>query len=160
MLIIGIDPGTTIVGYSIIDIQKTGLKLLDYGCIFTTPKSPEEDKLVEIGKDMSSLIEKWNIEKAAIEDLFFTNNAKTAIRVAQARGVIIEKLASSGIEIYSYTPPQIKSAICGYGKADKKMVQKMVKMILNLKEIPKPDDAADAIACGICLANSLKMTIK
>jgi len=160
MLILGIDPGTTIIGYSVIEIKKSGLNLIDYGCIYTTPNSPEEEKLVQIGEDINTLIKRWRIEKAAIEDLFFTNNAKTAIKVAQARGVLIKELASKGIEIHSYTPPQIKSAICGYGKADKKMVQKMVQMILNLKEIPKPDDAADAIACGICLANSIKMTIR
>jgi len=158
MIILGIDPGTTIIGYSILEIIKNNINLLDYGCI-KTDNSSEEEKLIQIGEDIKIILNKWEIEKASIEDLFFTNNAKTAIKVAQARGVIMYEIAKKGIEIHSFTPPQIKSAICGYGKADKKMVQKMLKTILNLKEIPKQDDSADAIAAGICLANSIKMKL-
>ncbi|MFA6550408.1 MAG: crossover junction endodeoxyribonuclease RuvC [Candidatus Gracilibacteria bacterium] len=158
MIIIGIDPGTTIVGFGVIETSKQTCKLLDYGCIRTKPNSPLELKLSEIAMDLTKIIKLWKPKKAAIERLFFTKNVKTAISVAHARGVILEILHSKGIEITEYTPQQIKSNTCGYGKAGKENVQKMVQIIFGLKNPPKPDDAADAIAAAFSLANSLKLT--
>lgn len=157
MRLIGIDPGTATTGYSILELQKGKIALLDYGCIRTHAGLKPGLRLQQIAEDMQSLIKKWRPKEASVEKLFFKKNVKTAIAVAQARGVIIQKLVESGIDPQEYTPPEIKSAICGYGNADKLMVQQMVKTILGLNKIPKPDDAADAIAAAICLANSLAL---
>lgn len=158
MRIIGIDPGTATTGFSIIDLVKGKISLLDYGCIKTEAGIPDAVRLKQISDDMKTLVKRWKPNKGSIEKLYFKKNAKTAMQVAQARGVIMENLMEQGIQPTEYTPLEIKMAVTGYGKADKKMVQQMVKMILNLKETPKPDDAADAIACAICLANSIKLT--
>lgn len=157
MIIIGIDPGTATTGFSIIESKYGQIKLIDYGCIQTSNKSSTAARLTEIAQDLEQIISKWRPDLASIEKLFFKKNVKTAISVAQARGVIIQKLTEKNIEINEYSPLEIKSAVCGYGKADKKMVQQMLKLILGLENVPKPDDAADAIAAGICLANSLAM---
>lgn len=160
MRIIGIDPGTAITGFSIIDLEKGKIKLLDYGCIRTHAGTKQNDRLNQIAGDISTLVKKWKPHHASVEKLFFQKNLKTAMTVSEARGVIIQKLTEKGVEFNEFTPLEIKSAICGYGKADKKMVQQMVKIILDLKHTPKPDDAADAIAAAICLANSLPFKIK
>ncbi len=157
MRIIGIDPGTAITGFSILESEKSELKLLDYGCIRTSSKLSDSERLEQISKDLSSIIKKWKPEKASIERLFFNKNVKTAISVAQARGVIMLKLEENNIQQSEYTPMEIKSAICGYGKADKKMVQEMVKTIFKLEKPPQPDDAADAVAAAVCLANSIEI---
>lgn len=154
MRIIGIDPGTATTGFCILESINRQFKLLDYGCIKTESKYTDSERLNQIAEDMNSLIKKWEPNAASIEKLFFNKNVKTAITVAQARGVILQKLEKNGIKQREYTPLEIKSSVCGYGKADKKMVQKMVKIILGLKTTPKPDDAADAIAAAICYANS------
>lgn len=160
MRIIGIDPGTATTGFSIIETKNGKIVLLDFGCIRTQKGLNAEIRLNQIAEDLTSLIKKWAPQKAAVEKIFFQTNVKTAISVAQARGVIMQKLGENGIEINEYTPLEIKSQICGYGKADKKMVQQMVKVILGLSSIPKPDDAADAIASAICLANSTSFLSK
>jgi crossover junction endodeoxyribonuclease RuvC len=158
MRIIGIDPGTAITGFSILEREKgSKTKLLDYGCILTEKEVNMSDRLQQIAEDLRTLIKKWQPTHASIEKIFFNKNVKTAITVAQARGVIIQTLTEHGIKSREYTPLQIKSAVCGYGKADKRMVQDMVKMILKMKEIPKPDDAADAIAAAICSLNTLDL---
>ncbi len=154
MRIIGIDPGTAITGYSILETKNGEISLLDYGCIRTPAGLAQSRRLNQIAKDLSTLIKKYKPQKAAIEKLFFKKNIKTAMQVSEARGVILQKFEEKGIESDEYTPLEVKTAICGYGKADKKMVQQMVKLILNMEQEPKPDDAADAIAIGICLANS------
>ena len=154
MRIMGIDPGTATTGFSIIDSIKGKISLLDYGCIRTHSSLPQCERLKQISEDLTVLIEKWEPYMASVEKLFFQKNIKTAMTVAEARGIILGKLAETNIEIGEYTPLEIKSAICGYGKADKKMVQQMIKAILGLQRIPKPDDAADAIAAAICMANS------
>jgi len=154
MRIIGIDPGTATTGFSIIDYDKKKVKLLDYGCIRTKRSLSMGARLNQISEDLSTLIKKWKPQKASIEKLFFNKNIKTAITVAQARGVIIQTLEKYKVSQKEFTPGQIKLAVCGYGKADKKMIQQMVKIILGLKTTPKPDDAADAIAAAICSANS------
>lgn len=160
MRIIGIDPGTAITGYSIIETNNGEITLLDYGCIRTPAGLPQASRLNQIAQDLTTLIKEYKPQKAAIEKLFFKKNVKTAMQVSEARGVILQKLEEKGIESDEYTPLEVKIAVCGYGKADKKMVQQMVKLILNMEEEPKPDDAADAIAIGICLANSTALKEK
>ena len=157
MKIIGIDPGTAITGFSIIESKKGKIKLLDYGCIRTPSKMRAAVRLDQIAQDMETLIKKWQPQRASVEKLFFNKNVKTAMSVSQARGVILQKLVENNVEENEFTPLQIKSAVCGNGKADKKMVQKMVQIILGLKQIPKPDDAADAIAAALCLAQSINI---
>lgn len=158
MRIIGIDPGTAITGFSIIESIKGEITLLDYGCIRTPAGLGDSARLQQIAEDMEELIKEWKPQHASVEKLFFNKNVKTAMTVSQARGVILQKLVENNIQETEFTPMQIKSAVCGNGRADKKMVQKMVQLILGLKEIPKPDDAADAIAAALCLAQSIKIS--
>ncbi|MEK7085690.1 MAG: crossover junction endodeoxyribonuclease RuvC [Patescibacteria group bacterium] len=157
MRIIGIDPGIATTGYSILENVNGEIRLLDYGCIKTKSGLPSNVRLEQLAEDLQTLIKKWKPQFSAIEKLFFQNNIKTAMIVSEARGVIIQTLGHHEVEINEFTPLEVKSAICGYGKADKKMVQQMVKIILGLKNAPRPDDAADAIAIAICLANSLAL---
>lgn len=155
MRILGIDPGYGILGWSIID--KIGNKFvpIDFGSITTESKMPMEDRLEYIYNALESIIHEYRPDEASIEELFFNNNAKTALLVGQARGVAILACVKGGLIINEYTPLQIKQALVGYGRADKKQIQEMVKRILNLKETPKPDDTADAIAAAICHGHSL-----
>lgn len=155
MVILGIDPGTSIVGFGVIRKKSGGFVCEDYGCIKTAPKTSNTEKLLTIEKKLDDLIKKIQPDKIAVEKLFFFKNIKTAVEVAQARGVILAVCARNNKTIYEFTPLQIKQAVSCYGRADKKQVQKMVKLILNLKDLPKPDDAADALACAITCANSL-----
>lgn len=157
MRIIGIDPGTAITGFSIIEREKGEIKLLDYGCIRTSSSLSPATRLNQIAQDLETILKQWKPQLASVEKLFFNKNVKTAMSVSQARGVILQKLIENKVEENEFTPMQIKAAVCGHGKADKKMVQKMVQVILRLKNIPKPDDAADAIAAALCLAQSIKI---
>lgn len=157
MRIIGIDPGTATTGYSIIENTAGKIQLLDYGCIKTKAGTLANLRLQQLAEDLSFLVKKWQPCLASIEKLFFQKNIKTAMSVSEARGVIIHTLTMLGLEINEFTPLEIKSAVCGYGKADKKMIQQMIKIIFGMKTVPKPDDAADAIAAAICLANSLAL---
>ncbi len=150
MIILGIDPGIAIVGYGIIEAKGSAIKLLEYGCITTSSKSSLPNRLSFIMQEMKSIINEFKPDEMAIEELFFNKNVKTAIQVAQARGVEVLAGVEAGMEVYEYTPLQIKQAITGYGRAEKRQVQEMVKTILNLNDIPKPDDAADAVAVAIC----------
>jgi len=155
MIIIGFDPGTAITGYGVIEVLGNKIKPIDYGCIITDKKSSTAERLMIIDKEASKLIKKYKPKKIAVEDIFFFKNLKTAIKVSQARGVILAAAARLKTPfIEEYTPLQIKQAISGYGRADKKQVQKMVKILLNLKTIPKPDDAADGLAAAICCAHT------
>ncbi|CAM3386595.1 crossover junction endodeoxyribonuclease RuvC [Pseudostreptobacillus hongkongensis] len=156
MRILGIDPGTAIVGYSILDYKNNKIELIDYGCIYTDKDLDMALRLEQIYLKLESIINLYKPDQMAIEELFFFKNQKTIISVAQARGVIVLKAQMSGIEIFNYTPLQVKTGITGYGRASKKQVQEMTKVILKLKEIPKPDDAADAIAIGINHINTIK----
>ena len=156
MRILGIDPGLALVGYGIVDFVGNTYKVLDYGVIETIAGVPFPSRLTEIYKDLNGLLEKYKHDDIAFEELFFNKNVKTAIKVAQARGVEVLCAKLFRKEVYEYTPLQIKQAIVGYGRAEKKQVQEMVKIILNLKEIPKPDDAADALAVCITHGSSLK----
>jgi len=153
MKIIGIDPGTAIIGYGVINSGRK-LELIDYGCIKTSIDFSTAERLEKLHKELEALIKKHKPEIVAVEDIFFFKNLKTAIKVSQARGVILLTIAEAKIPVAEYTPLQIKQAVACYGRAEKSQVQKMVKTLLNLKEIPKPDDAADALAVAICCAHS------
>ena len=148
--IIGIDPGLATTGWSVVEFNKNSEPtVIDYGCI-TTPKGLSvQNRLVEIYADMLELIKKYKPRYAGMETLLFYNNKTTAIAVAQARGVVLLALEQQGIPVKEMTPPQVKSSIAGYGRAKKRQVQEAVKMICGMDEIPKPDDAADAIAIAI-----------
>lgn len=154
MIILGIDPGTAITGYGIIKKEKGALLCIDFGCIYTSSGLELAKRLDIIRRELTSIIKKYKPDHAAIEQLFFAKNAKTALSVAHARGVALEILSTSGIAIYEYTPLQVKQAVTSYGRAEKSQVQKMVKILLNINELPKPDDAADALAIAICCANT------
>lgn len=153
MVILGIDPGIAIVGYGVIEYKGSKLKMLEYGCITTASTSRVADRLSVIYKELTGIIDQYKPDDVAIEELFFNKNVKTAITVGQARGVEILACKHKGLELYEYTPLQIKQAIVGYGRAEKKQIQETVKMILNLDSLPKPDDAADALAVAICHSN-------
>lgn len=150
MVILGIDPGYAIVGYGLIEKNGYETKCLDYGAITTDKDTDFPTRLVQIADGLTYLIEKYKPDCLAIEELFFQNNQKTAINVAMARGVTVEIAKRKLGKLYEYTPLQIKQALTGNGRAEKKQVQYMVKATLNLKDIPKPDDAADALAVAIC----------
>jgi len=158
MIIIGIDPGTAKVGFGIIRKNQNQFECLDYGIIQTEPSSSAEKRLKKIYLEILSLIKKWKPEILAIENIYFFKNLKTAMPVSQVKGVILLAAAQKKIPISEITPLQVKMTITGYGRADKKQVQKMIKNLLDLKEIPKPDDAADALGVAICslLMNSGK----
>ncbi len=157
MIILGIDPGLAIIGYGIIEHKNNKFRTIDYGAITTEAHTETVDRLQRIYKGLNQLFQAYDIDEVSIEDLFFNKNVKTAISVAQARGVILLSCAQNNAPVYEYTPLQVKQGVCGYGRADKSQVQKMVTSFLNLKSIPKPDDVADALAVGICHAHSNKM---
>ena len=150
MRVLGIDPGIAIVGYSILDFENNKFKLIEYGCVTTSSTSPLTERLKFIYTEMENIIREFKPQDMAIEELFFNKNVKTAITVAQARGVEILSGINNGLTVYEYTPLQVKQGIVGYGRADKFQVQQSVKNLLRLDHIPKPDDAADAIAIAIC----------
>jgi len=157
MLVIGIDPGTATTGYGLIDESSNGnLKAVEYGAIITPRDMPMPDRLLTIHQHLKELILLHHPVTGAVEKLFFSKNVKTALTVGQARGVILMTLAEFGIEPVEYSPMEVKNAVCGYGGADKNQVQQMVKVILNLPEIPKPDDTADALAIAICHHSSAR----
>lgn len=150
----GIDPGYAIVGYGLVKKEGNDIKPLQYGVIRTAAELPIEERLNEIYEDLTALIEAFHPESVAIEKLYFNTNEKTAINVAQARGVIILACTRAGVPIYEYTPLQVKMSVVGYGRAEKKQVQELTRSILKLDKIPKPDDAADALAIAVCHAHA------
>ncbi|MBS3995323.1 MAG: crossover junction endodeoxyribonuclease RuvC [Alkaliphilus sp.] len=154
MIIVGIDPGIAILGYGVIEYKGNHFKTIDYGAIVTEAKEQMPDRLVKIYRELSGILDKYTPDAVAIEELFFNKNTKTALIVAQARGVTILSAANLGLNTYEYTPLQIKQGVAGYGRADKQQIQFMTKTILNLSIIPKPDDVADALAVAICHAHS------
>jgi len=153
MIILGVDPGTAITGYGIIHVEGNRFNPLDYGCIYTEADIGSERRLKIIYEKVCTLQEQYRPDQMAVEELFFNKNIRTALSVGQARGVILLAAALKGIKVSEYTPLQVKQAVVGYGRAHKQQVQQMVKIFLNLKEIPKPDDAADALAVAICHAH-------
>jgi crossover junction endodeoxyribonuclease RuvC len=149
MRILGIDPGTGILGFGVIDVQKGNIQLVDAGVIRTPVKEDDAVRLLTIYEELSDLIAQNKPAIMSVEKLFFARNVTTAMTVSQARGVVLLCGQQAGLQLFEYTPMQIKQAITGYGKADKKQMQEMVRVLLKLKEIPKPDDAADALAAAI-----------
>ena len=157
MRILGIDPGTGILGFGVIDVSKTSaISLVDAGVIRTPVKEDDAIRLQTIYEELQDIIMQNKPAIMSVEKLFFARNVTTAMTVAQARGVVLLLGQQNSLKLYEYTPMQIKQAITGYGKADKKQMQEMVRMHLKLKEIPKPDDAADALAAAICCSMSLR----
>ena len=154
MKILGIDPGMAIVGYSLIDFDGEDVTLLHSGSIQTEKSERESKRLLEIYNDMTFLVEKYKPDVAAIEKLFFFRNQTTVMPVAHARGVILTVLEKFGIPIYEYTPIEVKQVLTGYGRADKKEVEHMVKLTLGVETLPKLDDTVDSIAIGICHTRS------
>jgi len=152
--ILGIDPGVAIVGFGVIDCQGAQQRMVQYGAITTEAGLPLATRLVQIERDMEQLIELVKPDEISIEELFFSKNITTGIAVAHGRGVILCAAEKKGIPIYEYTPMQIKQAVVGYGLAEKRQVMDMVKRLLKLKEVPRPDDAADALAIALCHARS------
>jgi len=155
-IILGIDPGLSDTGYGIIQQENKGLQLIDYGCIRTHKTLDFSDRLGIISEELKKIAKKYKPSVAAVEELFFCKNVKTALLVGQARGAIVVTLNGMAIPIHGFTPLEIKQAITGYGKADKRQVQEMVKIILRLKTIPSPDHAADALAAAITYAHTIQ----
>ena len=153
MLILGIDPGTAITGYGIIEAVGSRLVMHDYGVIRTPAGIRLEHRLEQVYDGMSQLIDHWKPDEVAIEELFFNKNTRTALTVGQARGVLLLAAAHHGLPVGEYTPLQVKQAVVGNGRAEKQQVQYMVKVLLNMSSIPQPDDAADALAIAICHAH-------
>ena len=156
MTILGIDPGLSQTGYAILNTRDKNIDSAVFGCITTSPKLSLENRLSKIYQDLKKIIKKHRPDKIAIEQLFFCKNVKTALKVGQSRGVIYLLAAQGKIPIYEITPLQVKQAVTGYGRAEKKQVQVMMKMILNLKHLPEPDDAADALAIAYCFFQTKK----
>lgn len=156
MRIIGIDPGTGILGFGIIEVIKGKPKLVDGGVIRTPVKEDDAVRLLTIYEELTDIISDTKPDEMAVEKLFFAANVTTAMTVAQARGVVLLAGQQAKLRIAEYTPLQIKQALTGYGRAEKKQIQEMVRVILNLKELPKPDDAADAIAAAICHSMTIR----
>ena len=158
MIVLGIDPGYALMGWGAVEVNGSHMKLLGYGCIETRAGTPMQHRLRTLQLGIRDLTLMYHPDEVAFEELFFAQNVTTALMVGAARGAAIIAAAEYTENLYEYTPMQIKQAITGYGKADKKQIQQMVKMLLNMKELPKPDDAADAIACAIthCQAGRLR----
>lgn len=154
MRILGIDPGIATVGFAVLDFEKNQYKLVQCGVISTPAHTSLSSRLAQIYSDMGQLIDIYRPEAVSVEELFFNTNITTGIAVAHGRGVILLACENAGIKIYEYTPLQVKQSVVGYGRAEKKQVMDMVKRICNLKTVPKPDDAADAVALAICHARS------
>ena len=160
MIILGIDPGTAATGYGLIKMEKGTTRIISWGCIKTRAKVAPGLRLQTIYRELSKIIKKFKPDVAVIEELFFSQNVKTALSVGQARGVALLVATDGGLEIGEYTPLEVKLALTGYGRAQKRQVQEMVKKILKMKEIPKPDDAADALAIALCYAHSYELNRK
>ncbi|HKJ27958.1 MAG TPA: crossover junction endodeoxyribonuclease RuvC [Anaerolineales bacterium] len=155
MLVLGIDPGTATTGYGLVRQARDGsLAAVAHGVITTPAKTPMPERLIQLYEELNEIIKLHRPESSAVEMLFFQTNVKTAISVGQARGVVLLALAQAGLPIGEYTPNAIKQAVTGYGSADKHQMQEMTKMLLGLKERPRPDDAADALAVAICHLHS------
>lgn len=159
MRALGVDPGTAITGWGIVDLAPGGqdLKLVAYGAITTPAKMPLPERLIVIYDDLTEIIAQYQPDTAALESLFFSRNTKTALSVGHGRGVAMLALAKAGLAIAEYKPLEVKQAVVGYGGADKGQVQRMVKLLLNLEDIPRPDDAADGLAVAICHLHSARL---
>jgi len=154
LIILGIDPGFAITGYGVINYVGNKFKVMDFGVITTKADLPHPQRLLLLEKSLVNIINTYKPETMSIEELFFNSNAKTAIQVGQGRGVALLCAARADIPVFEYTPIQVKQGVTGYGRAAKTQVQQMIKILLGLSEVPKPDDAADALAVAICHAHS------
>jgi crossover junction endodeoxyribonuclease RuvC len=158
MIVLGIDPGTAITGYGLVREENGQAVALAYGAITTPSDLSLPDRLKLLQRDLAAIVEQYQPDQSAVEQLFFNKNVRTALAVGHARGVILLTLAQANIPIYEYTPLEVKQAITGHGRADKGQVQQMVTLLLNLSKIPKPDDVADALAIAICHLHSARLT--
>lgn len=159
MRVLGIDPGYAIVGFGCVEYTGSSFTTLQYGAITTQSHTVFEDRLAEVYADMVEVLKAAKPDAMAIETLFFTNNQKTAIAVAEARGVILLAARQANVPIFEYTPMQIKQSVAGYGAATKKQVQEMTRRLLQLQSVPKPDDTADALAVAICHSHSSRSAV-
>ena len=157
MLVLGVDPGTAITGYGLVREEEGGLTLVDYGVITTPAGQPLPERLQTIYGGLTDVARKHQPQQAAVEELFFSRNVRTALSVGHARGVALLALVDAGLTIHEYKPLEIKQAITGYGGADKQQVQEMVRLLLSLDHVPQPDDAADAVAVAVCHIHSARM---
>jgi crossover junction endodeoxyribonuclease RuvC len=155
VIILGIDPGTAALGYGIVERTGARLRAIDYGVLATSPDLPMPERLLAIHGVVDDLISLHQPDVVAVERLFFSKNAQTAMAVGQARGVVLLAAAQHGRPVREATPNEVKSAIAGYGAADKEQVQRMVQLVLGMSELPRPDDAADALAVAVCIANRI-----
>jgi len=160
MIILGIDPGIAIVGWGVIEYTNNRFRTIAYGAITTEAGHDVEDRLLHVYNELCEIIDYYHPDQMAVEELFFTNNITTGIPVAEARGVILLAAEERHIDVFEYTPLQVKSAVTGYGKAEKPQVMEMTKRLLHLKEAPRPDDTCDALAIAICHAQSGASDIK
>lgn len=154
---LGVDPGTAIMGFGLVERHGSGLRTLEYGALHTPSTDPMPMRLLSLHERLTVLIARHHPAALAVEELFFNRNVRTAIPVGQARGIVLLAGAQAGIPVYEYTPLQVKDAVVGYGRATKDQVQQMVRTLLNLETIPKPDDAADALAIAICHIHSARL---
>lgn len=154
MVILGIDPGYAIVGWGVLEYAGNKFKVVDFGAVLTQAKTPFPLRLQQIYTELGQILQKYKPEAVSMEKLFYNNNAKTVIDVAQARGIITLAVQQAGVPLYEYTPLQLKQSVVGYGRAEKKQVQEMTRIILGLDKVPKPDDTADALAIAICHGHS------
>ncbi|OGN87877.1 MAG: crossover junction endodeoxyribonuclease RuvC [Chloroflexi bacterium GWC2_73_18] len=154
MIVLGIDPGTAATGYGVLERTGTRLRAIDFGCLTTDPSVSPEGRLLAIHAGIGELIETHRPALVAVERLFFNKNVQTAFAVGQARGVVLLAAAQHRIPVHEYTPNEVKVAVTGYGRAPKEQVQRMVQLVLGLPALPRPDDAADALAVAICLAHA------
>jgi crossover junction endodeoxyribonuclease RuvC len=158
VIILGIDPGTAALGYGVIERTAGRLRAIDHGCLVTSPDLPMPERLLAVHRLLDDLLALHQPAIVAVERLFFSKNAQTAMAVGQARGVVLLAAAQHGKPVREATPNEVKSAIAGYGAADKEQVQRMVQLVLGMTELPRPDDAADALAVAVCIANRLGQT--
>ena len=154
MRILGVDPGVATIGFGLIEADRGSQRLLRYGVVTTPAGLPLSRRLLQISEDMEELLATFRPDEAAVEELFFSKNITTGIAVAHGRGVILLALERAGVPVYEYTPMQVKQAVAGYGGAEKRQVMLMTQRLLKMREVPRPDDAADALAIAICHGRS------
>ncbi len=158
MRVLGVDPGTAITGYGLVESRDGELSMLDFGTITTPAGQPLTRRLQTIYRELSDILARYHPTEAVVEKLFFSQNVRTAMSVGQARGVTLLALADADLTVHEYTPLEVKQAVVGYGRATKKQIQEMVRILLGLDSIPQPDDAADALAVAICHIHSARFT--
>jgi crossover junction endodeoxyribonuclease RuvC len=157
VIVLGIDPGTARLGYGLVERQGSALTMLDYGCLETTNDRPLDRRLLLIHEGLTDIVETHRPQAMGVERLFFNKNVQTAMAVGQARGVVLLVAAQHGLPVFEYGPHEVKLAVTGYGRAPKDQVQRMVQLVLSMSQVPKPDDAADALAVAVCTAHAVTL---